>query len=93
MKKVIKYDYLISETDGKKTFIGKTIPYSDEALEVAKREACEGEYKIEEISDSEPTLEERVTTIEETLANEGGSSGTDIWDEMAVAIEEGVNEV
>ena len=92
MKKVIKYDYLISETDGKKKFIGKTIPYSDEALEVAKREAYEGEYKIEEIPDSGPTLEERVTTIEKTLAN-GGATGTDIWDEMAVAIEEGVDEV
>lgn len=55
MKKVIKYDYLISETNGKKTFIGKTIPYSDEALEAAKREAYEGEYKIEEIPDSEPS--------------------------------------
>ena len=40
----------------------------------------------------EPTLEERVTTIEETLAN-GGSSGEDVWSEMALAIEEGVNEV
>lgn len=40
-----------------------------------------------------PTLEERVTTIEETLANGGGSTGTEVWDEMAVAIEEGVNQV
>lgn len=49
---------------------------------------------IPEITPEElgPTLEERVTTIEETLANEG-TTGTDIWDEMAVAIEEGVNEV
>ena len=40
----------------------------------------------------EPTLEERVTTLEETVAN-GGGSGDSVWDEMALAIEEGVNEV
>lgn len=39
----------------------------------------------------EPTLEERVTIIEEQLANSG--SGEDVWSEMALAIEEGVNEV
>ena len=51
--------------------------------------------EIPEIPTEEPgpTLEERVTTIEETLANDGGSTGTDVWDEMAVAIEEGVNQV
>lgn len=51
--------------------------------------------EIPEIPTEEPgpTLEERVTTIEETLSNGGGSSGSDIWDEMAIAIEEGVNEV
>ena len=40
----------------------------------------------------EPTLEERVTTLEETVAS-GGGSGESVWDEMALAIEEGVNEV
>ena len=39
-----------------------------------------------------PTLEERVTTLEETVAS-GGDSGEDVWGEMALAIEEGVNEV
>lgn len=36
--------------------------------------------------------EERLTQIEERLANMG-VSGSDVWDEMALAIEEGVNEV
>ena len=40
----------------------------------------------------EPTLAERVATIEETLAS-GGGTGEDVWREMALAIEEGVNEV
>ena len=42
--------------------------------------------------EAEPTLEERVTTLEETVAS-GGTSGTDVWDAMALAIEEGVNDV
>lgn len=51
--------------------------------------------EIPEIPTEEPgpTLEERVSNIEETLANGSGSTGTDVWDEIAVAIEEGVNEV
>lgn len=42
----------------------------------------------------QPTLEERVLHLEEAVANGGGSTtGTEVWDEMAAAIEEGVNEV
>lgn len=41
----------------------------------------------------QPTLEERVSHLEEAVANGGGSTGTEVWDEMAAAIEEGVNEV
>lgn len=59
-----------------------------EVVEFTAREIPEFPEK-----EPEPTLEERVTTIEETLANGGGSTGTDVWDEMAVAIEEGVNQV
>ena len=45
------------------------------------------------VPDPAPTLEERVTTLEETVANGGTGSGTDTWDEMAEAIKEGVGEV
>ena len=38
------------------------------------------------------STEERVAQIEEQLANMG-VSGSDVWDEIALAIEEGVNEV
>lgn len=50
--------------------------------------------EIPEIPQEEPkpTLEDRVTILEETVAN-GGSGGEDTWDEIAKAIEEGVNEV
>lgn len=50
--------------------------------------------EIPEIPTEEPgpTLEDRVATLEETVAN-GGGSGEDVWGEMALAIEEGVNEV
>ena len=66
------------------------IELNEDGTEVVEFTARE----IPEIPTEEPgpTLEERVTTIEETLAN-GGSTGSDVWDEMAVAIEEGVNEV
>ena len=67
------------------------IVLSEDGTEVVSFTARE----IPEIPTEEPgpTLEERVTTIEETLANGGGSTGTEVWDEMAVAIEEGVNQV
>lgn len=39
----------------------------------------------------DPTLEDRVRSIEETLAQGGGSN--DVWTELANAIQEGVNEV
>jgi hypothetical protein len=66
MKKVIKYNFLISETDDEKVFIEKTLPYSDEALEMAEKEAYEGEYTIEEIPEApkEPTAEERIAELE-----------------------------
>lgn len=47
--------------------------------------------EIPEIPTEEPgpTLEDRVANIEETIANSG--SADEMWDEMALAIEEGVN--
>lgn len=48
--------------------------------------------EIPEIPSEEPgpTLEDRVATIEETIAN--SASADEMWDEMALAIEEGVND-
>ena len=66
------------------------IVLNEDGTEVVSFEARE----IPEIPTEEPgpTLEERVTTLEETVAS-GGGSGEDVWGEMALAIEEGVNEV
>lgn len=60
-----------------------------EVLKVWGESPTVEEPKFEEYV-PEPTLEERVTVIEETLANGGGAG---MWDELATAIEEGVNEV
>jgi hypothetical protein len=48
--------------------------------------------EIPEIPQEEPgpTLEDRVATIEESIAN--SASAEEMWDEMALAIEEGVND-
>ena len=48
--------------------------------------------EIPEIPQEEPgpTLEDRVATIEESIAN--SASADEMWDEMALAIEEGVND-
>lgn len=64
-----------------------------EVMEVWGDEPTIKEPTFDEDYTPEPTLEERVSSIEATLANGGGSSGADVWDEMAVAIEEGVNQV
>lgn len=94
MRKVIKYNRLISEIDGEKMFIGKTLPYSDKALEAAKIEAYEGEYTIEEIPEAtpEPTAEERIAELEKenVRLNEAIDN---VWNDIATSIETGVNEV
>ncbi len=51
------------------------------------------EPKFDEDYTTEPTLEQRVSAIEENLANGGSGTGEDVWSEMALAIEEGVDEV
>lgn len=64
-----------------------------EVMDVWGDEPTIEEPTFDEDYTPEPTLEERVSSIEETLVNGGGNTGMDVWDEMAVAIEEGVNEV
>ena len=61
--KRIKYDFLSSEVnygteenpDIKQHFLHKDFPYSDEALEAAKREAYNGEYEIYDDGNPDPT--------------------------------------
>ena len=54
--KVITYQYLSAAADKGPHFIGKTVPYSAESEEAAKREAYNGEYTIEDDGvEEEPT--------------------------------------
>lgn len=74
--KRIKYDFLSSEInygteenpDIKQLFFHKDFPYSDEALEAAKREAYEGKYEIYDDGVAESTAtstsEERIEALE-----------------------------
>ena len=86
--KTIKYKFLSCEIDHgteeepniEQVFLDKTIPCSgaadyEEKLHIAKSEAYNGEVTVEEIPDTEtePTIEERVQTLEtgnEELATE-----------------------
>ena len=64
------------------------IALNEDGTEVVSFEARE----IPEIPQEEPgpTLEDRVAIIEESIAN--SASADEMWDEMALAIEEGVND-
>lgn len=52
--KVIKYQYLSDMVNNEPYIIGKTIPYSVENEEIAKVEAYNGEYTIEDNGNPEP---------------------------------------
>ena len=64
--KVIKYQYLsaVINDGAEEVIIGKTFPYSAENEEIAKREAYNGEYTIEDDGQPEPVAE---PTAEEML--------------------------
>ena len=55
--KIIKYTYLAyeyeSDTGVERTFLEKAIPWSEEAEEIAKDEAYNGRYSIEDATDEE----------------------------------------
>lgn len=76
--KRIKYKYVYAEINHgteeqpeiEQAFVIKHIPYSEENLVRAKAEAYNGEVTVEEVEDENPnpTLDERVTTLEESNA-------------------------
>ena len=75
------------------TAIMETRGFCDIALNEDETEVVEFTAReIPEIPQEEPgpTLEDRVATIEESIAN--SASADEMWDEMALAIEEGVND-
>ena len=69
----------------KKSFITKVIPLSERNEEIAKREAYNGEYTIEDDGKPElpPTTEQRVYNLEEQLIQA---------DETAIALYEALQE-
>lgn len=79
MAKTIKYLFCAEVNCGndetpniEQRFIGKTIPYSEANEEIAKREAYNGEYTIEDDGQPEPEAQpseaERIAELEEALA-------------------------
>ena len=85
MAKVIKYQYLSCEVNHgteeepniEQIFIDKTLSYSEFAEEIAKREAYQGKYDIEEVKEPETP---------------SGDDST-VWDELDAAYQEGVDNV
>lgn len=70
--KVIKYQFLsaVINDGADNVFIGKTIPYSEKNEEIAKAEAYNGEYTIEDdgVEDTAvQTPEQRIAELEEAL--------------------------
>lgn len=61
--KVIKYQYLSAMEGNEPRRIGKTIPFSAESEEAAKKEAYNGEYTIEDDGQPEPDA----TTTDDVL--------------------------
>lgn len=80
MAKVIKYNFLSCEVNHgteenpvmEQIFINKSISWSETNEEIAKREAYNGEYTIEDDGQpetvAEPTDAERIAELEEALA-------------------------
>lgn len=56
----------------------KTLPYSEEALQIAKEEAIDGAFIIEDREDppASLTLEERITALEKNISAKSYSAGT-----------------
>lgn len=85
MAKVISYKFLSAEINHgteeepniEQIILDKSMGWSEANEEIAKREAYNGEYTIEDDG-----LEDPVTPVTEDVS----------WDELAAAIREGVNE-
>ena len=80
MAKIIKYKFVAGEENHgtkeapniEQIFLDKTMTWSEANEEIAKREAYNGEYTIEDDGQPEPeakqTPEERIAELEEALA-------------------------
>lgn len=70
--KIIKYKFLSAEIDNEQIFLEKSMGWNEVNEEIAKQEAYNGEYTIEEDGQPEQEVQatdaERITDIEEALA-------------------------
>lgn len=76
--KAIKYKFLSAEVNRgsdekpnmEQIFLDKTVPWNETNEELAKREAYNGEYTVEDDGQPEPeaTAEERIAELEEALS-------------------------
>ena len=76
--KAIKYKFLSAEVNRgsdekpnmEQIFLDKTVPWNETNEELAKREAYNGEYTVEDDGQPEPeaTPEERIAELEEALS-------------------------
>lgn len=64
--------------DSKQVILEKTLPYSEETLQIAKSEAIDGAYTIEDREDppASLTLEERITALEKNVSVASYTPGT-----------------
>lgn len=70
--KIIKYKFLSAEVDNEQIFLEKSMGWNEVNEEIAKQEAYNGEYTIEDDGQLEQEVQatdaERITDLEEALA-------------------------
>lgn len=71
MAKFIKYKFISAEYESNQIILDKKMTWSEANEEIAKKEAYNGEYTIEDDGQpepaAEPTQEERIAELEEAL--------------------------
>lgn len=69
--KILRYRFLSAETDNEQIFLEKSMGWNEVNEEIAKQEAYNGEYTIEDDGqppEAQPTDAERIAEMEEALA-------------------------
>ena len=70
--KIIRYKFLSAEIDNEQIFLEKYMGWNEDNEKVAKQEAYNGEYTIEDDGQPEPSVQptdaERIAELEEALA-------------------------
>lgn len=103
MAKIIKYKTLSCEVNHgtketpeiEQIFSNVTMGWNEANEEIAKKEAYNGDYTIEDDGQPEPeivhTVEDRVEVLEETSATKDEVQA--VWDQLETAYQEGVDSI